>query len=90
MYVCVWTDSSIEGQGAVDHHIYKLGPRSPTHSRHELYRSIQKGGNIPEHGLQLSTASDRKGDLSFYNVYNVNRQYSNMGAVLSFYRATPC
>jgi len=69
--VCVWTDNSVEGRGEVDHQIYRLGPMSPTHSQHELYRSIQKGGNIPEHGLQLSAANDRKGDLFFYSFHNI-------------------
>jgi len=54
-------DSSIEGAVELDCNMRKLGPMSPTHSKHELYRSIQKGGSIPQHGLQLSTASDKTG-----------------------------
>jgi len=68
--MCAWTDDSIEGE-AVDHQIHRLGPMSPTHSGRELYRNIQKGGNIPDHGLQLSAATDRKGDSSFYSIRTV-------------------
>jgi len=60
--VHVWTDDSTERQAEVDCHIRKLGPMSPTHSKHDLYRSIQKGGSIPEHGLQLSTTNDRRSE----------------------------
>ena len=62
--VCLLTDASTEGRAQFDQHIHKLGPMSPTQSKHELYRSIQKGGNVPEHGLQLSVASDRKDSMS--------------------------
>jgi len=69
----VWSDDSTESRAELDQHIRKLGPMSPTRSKHELYRSIQKGGNIPEHGLQLSAANDRKG-ISFQFVF----EYSDM------------
>jgi len=66
MFESVWTGNSTEGQGAeFDQYIRKLGPASPTQSERELYRSVQKGGNIPEHGLQLPTASNRT-SISFY------------------------
>jgi len=63
----MWTDDSIESQAKPEPQIRRLGPMSPTHSKHELYRNIQKGGSIPEHGLQLSTTADRKGGLSLYH-----------------------
>ena len=61
--VSVWTNDSTEGRAELDQQLHKLGPMSPTQSKHELYRSIQKGGSIPEHGLQLSAASSRRGFL---------------------------
>jgi len=71
VYICMYTENSTDGEAAVDRHIYKLGPMSPTHSKRELYRSIQKGGNIPQHGLQLTAADDRKGYSFLYDVHSV-------------------
>jgi len=65
MFVSVCTADSTEGQVEFDQYIHKLGPMSPTQSKRELYRSIQKGGNIPQHGLQQPAASDRKGVCSY-------------------------
>jgi len=66
--LCVCAADSTESQADLDCHIRRLGPMSPTQSKHELYRSIQKGGRIPEHGLQLSTANGRRGQ-SLYELY---------------------
>jgi len=68
--VSLCTADSTEGRAEFDQYIHKLGPMSPTHSKRELYRSVQKGGSIPQHGLQLSAASDRKGEHSYLSSYD--------------------
>jgi len=61
---CYLLYNSKDNGAGVDYTIKKIGPMSPTHSKstvHELYRQIQKGGLIPQHGLQLSPAETRRG-----------------------------
>jgi hypothetical protein len=59
-------DISKDNGVGTDYTIRKIGPMSPTHSKgtvHELYRQIQKGGVIPQHGLQLSPAESPRGKI---------------------------